>query len=496
MSTKPILVTGSTGYIGSRLIPQLLYKGYRVRAMARSVAQLQHRSWFHHPRLETVEANLLQPQSLLPALQGCSTVYYLVHSMNTKGRHFADVDREAAVNLARAAEQEGLERIVYLSGMGEEESCLSAHLQSRAEVGRILEESSVPATIFRSAIILGAGSASFELARNLTERLPVIIAPTWIDTLSQPIAVSNVLKYLVDCLERPETVAETFDIGGPDVLTYKELLQIYAQIAGLSSPVFIKLPFLSPWLLAKIAQMITPVPARLSKPLIEGMRNTVVCRDHRIRDIIPQRLLTCSQAMVQSLQVLCPEKKIDLMLAEEPAPPEWFNEGDEHYAAGALKESSYRILLQGEAADFWPLVESLGGRGGWYGTDRLWRIRGRLDWLVGGYTLQQGRRDPLHLREGDSLGYWRVLDIQQPYNLLLLSEMKLPGEAILDFKLQDLPEGQVEILLSVRFLPRGLSGLFYWHLFHPIHKLVIRTMLRNMARHSQQAVIKGPLARS
>ena len=492
MSNKPVLVTGSTGYIGSRLIPQLLHKGYRVRAMARSTAKLRQRSWFHHSRLEAVEADLLEPLSLFRALRGCSTVYYLVHSMSTKGRDFVHADREAAMNLARAAEQEGLGRIVYLSGLGEDEPRLSAHLQSRAEVARILQESSVPATVFRSAIILGAGSASFELARSITEKLPIILTPFWIDTPSQPIAVSNVLKYLVDCLEKPETVGETFDIGGPEVLTYKDLLRTYAQIAGLSRPIFIKLPFLNPWLLSRCAQIITPLPAELSKPLIEGMRNPVVCKDHRIREIIPQRLLSCSQAMVKSLQVLCRHRKVDMLQGGEPLPPEWFTQGDEHFAVRAVLESSYRVLLRGKAADFWPMVESIGGDGGWYGTDTLWRIRGMLDRLLGGDAMQQGRRDQTHLREGDSLGYWRVLEIQPPYNLLLLSEMKLPGEAMLEFQLRDMPGGCAEVLLSVRFLPRGLSGLLYWHLFRLAHHMVIRTMLRNMARNSNQAILEGP----
>ncbi|MDZ7761676.1 MAG: SDR family oxidoreductase [Desulfovermiculus sp.] len=492
MSSKPILITGATGYIGSRLIPRLLNKGYRVRAMARSAAKLGNRPWSSHHRLEVAEADLLEPQSLPQALRGCCAVYYLVHSMSTKGKDFVRADREAATNLARAAEQEGLQRIVYLSGLGEDNPKLSTHLRSRSEVGQILQQSTVPTTILRSAIILGSGSASFELVRHLTEKLPIMIVPFWIDTRSQPISVSNVLQYLTDCLEKPETVGETFDIGGPEILTYRELLRTYAKIAGLYRPIFIKVPFLSPRLLAKCAQALTPVPAELSKPLIEGMRNPVVCKESRIREVIPQRLMTSSEAMVKSLQVLCRDRKFDLLKSEEPFPPEWFVEGDERYAAHAVRESSYRVRLQGKASDFWPLVESIGGYGGWYGTDTLWRIRGVLDWLVGGYAMQAGRRDQAHLREGDSLGYWRVLDIKPPYNLLLLSEMKLPGDAILEFQIQDMPGGRVEVVLSVRFLPRGVSGLLYWIFFRRVHRMVIRTMLRNMARHSNLAILEGP----
>jgi uncharacterized protein YbjT (DUF2867 family) len=413
--------------------------------------------------------------------------------MSSRVRDFAETDRKAAANMAGAAEQEGLERIVYLSGLGEDDPGLSKHLRSRAEVGSILQACSVPTTILRSAVILGSGSASFELIRFLTERLPVMITPVWVRTMSQPIAVSNVVEYLVGCLEKPQTAGEVYDIGGPDVLSYEELFRIYAQVTGLFRRFVIKMPFLTPSILARCAEMITPVPAILSQPLIESMRNTVVCRDNRIRQVIPQNLLTCRQAMARSMQILCRDRIQEPWKGDgSPNPPEWFTCGDIYYARGSILELSYRVVLQGTARDFWPLIQGIGGSQGWYGTDSLWIVRGMLDRLAGGYGLQQGRRDQSSLMVGETVDFWRVLEFKPPHTLLLLAEMKMPGEAMLEFRLQDMQDRQVEVEITVRFLPKGLSGLIYWHLSYRIHNMVIRTMLVNMARTSGMPLILGP----
>jgi uncharacterized protein YbjT (DUF2867 family) len=493
LSSNPVLVTGASGYIGSRLIPALLHKGYQVRAMVRSRSRLACKTWADHPNLETVEADLLDRDSLVRAVLGCSTAYYLVHSMSSRVKDFAEADRRAAANMAGVAEQESLERIIYLSGLGEDDPTLSKHLRSRTEVGKILHDSAVPTTILRAAVILGSGSASFELIRFLTERLPVMITPVWVRTMSQPIAVSNVVEYLVGCLEKPRTAGEVYDIGGPDVLSYEELFRIYAQVTGLPRRFVVKMPFLTPGILARCAEMITPVPAILSLPLIESMRNTVVCRDNRIRQVIPQNLLTCRQAMVRSMQILCRDRVQEPWKGDgSPNPPEWFTCGDIYYARGSILELSYRVVLQGTARDFWPMVQSIGGSRGWYGTDFLWSIRGMLDRLAGGYGLQQGRKNHSSLSVGELVDFWRVLECRPPNTLLLLAEMKMPGEAMLEFKIQDKQHRQVEVELTVRFLPKGLGGLLYWHLSRAVHNLVIRTMLVNMARTSGIPLILGP----
>jgi len=492
-SNRPVLVTGATGYIGSRLIPMLLYKGYPVRAMVRNKARLSCRSWAHHSCLEVAEADLLDPASLTEACRGCSSVFYLVHSMSSRVQDFAATDREAAENMARTAEQQGLERIIYLSGLGEDLPDLSKHLRSRAEVGRILQKSAVPATILRSAVILGSGSASFELIRFLTERLPVLITPVWVRTLSQPIAVSNVVQYLVGCLEKPQTAGELYDIGGPEIVSYEDLFRIYAQVTGLFWRPIIKAPFLTPGLLARGAALITPVPADLSRPLIQGMRNTVVCRDHRIREIIPQNLLTCRQAMVKSMQILCRDRIQDMWTGDShPNPPEWYTCGDIYYARGSILEITYRVVLAGTASGFWPLIQNMGGSRGWYGTDLLWAVRASLDRIAGGYGMQKGRRDQARLAVGDLVDFWRVLELKPPHVLLLLAELKMPGEAMLEFKLIDLPGSRAEVLLTVRFLPRGVGGLLYWYLSYTVHNLVLKTMLLNMARSSRMPLLEGP----
>ncbi len=490
---KPILITGATGYIGGRLIPLLLQRGYRVRAMARSKAKLTCRSWAQHPNLEIVEADLLDFSSTNRVVRGCSTAFYLVHSMKTNVPKQEELDRQAARNMAQSATREGLERIIYLSDLGDDSSRPSRHLRSRAEVGRILQASGVPTTVLRSSIILGSGSAAFELIRYLTERMPIILSPQWIDTPSQPIAVSNVLEYLAGCLETPQTKGQTYDIGGPDIVTYADIFQIYAQQAGLIQRFIIKVPFTNSKLLAYCAHLATPLPARLAETLIDSMRDKAVCKDQEIKKLLPQDLLSCTEAINRALQTVNQDQvQTCWMDAGQMNAPEWIRKGDVAYAGGTVLESAHKVLLKGEAREVWPMLESIGGSSGWYGMDFLWRIRGIMDRLVGGPGLRRGRRDQSRLRTGDALDFWRVLHVQPPHILLLLSEMRLPGEAMLEFRLKELPGRQVEVVQIARFLPNGLAGLLYWYLSYPLHGMVFRSMLLNIARYTRRPVLSGP----
>jgi len=507
-----VFVAGATGYVGGRLVPLLLSRGYAVHAGVRSPRKLAARPWGSHPGLNILPADVTDKPSLVAAMRGCAAAFYLVHSMGAGG-DFAQADRDAARNMAEAAAEAGVSRIIYLSGLGAEEESgpqgLSEHLRSRSEVGRIFSDGPVPATVLRAAVILGSGSASFEIIRNLVERLPLMITPRWVHTRCQPIAVSNVLGYLVGCLENQATAGLTLDIGGPDVITYAELFRTYARAAHIRAPLIIPVPFLTPTLSAHWVNLITPVPAHLIRPLIEGLRNEVVCRDKRILDLVPQQLLSCHEAVAQALseasQGPAPSCCFDAggvcapsFLSERAGcPAEWAKAGDPPFAGGTLFTADYAVTLDAPPAQVWAAVARIGGDTGWYAGDILWRLRGLADKLIGGPGHMRGRRDPERLLPGDAVDFWRVLDAEPERRLLLLAEMKVPGAATLELRLepQDM-EGVAgrgtRLSLLTSFRPRGLWGLAYWWGMYPAHGLLFPAMLRNIARAANAPVINGP----
>jgi uncharacterized protein YbjT (DUF2867 family) len=493
-SIKPILVTGATGYVGGRLVPLLLGSGYRVRAMSRSLQKLQARPWANHPHMELIKADALDAESLSRAVRGCRAIYYLVHSMNSETASFAETDRRAAQNMVEAASKEGVERMIYLGGLGETNHAkLSRHLRSRHEVAAILQAGKVPTTVLRAAVILGSGSVSFEIMRYLVERLPVMITPKWVNTLNQPIAIRNVLFYLRGCLETDEVLSQSFDIGGPDILTYRELFDIYAEEAGLPKRRIIPIPLLSLVLSSYWLHFITPVPSPIARSLAAGLRNEVICHDHRIRRIIPQPLLSCREAIQIALERIR-ENRVDTCWSDAGclAPPEWVYCGDEAYSGGDVLQCAYRVRLSAYPEDIWHYIIRIGGNEGWYFGSTLWRLRGLLDRWIGGVGLQRGRRDPDHLRVGDALDFWRVLEANPPNRLLLLAEMKSPGDALLDIRI-DSPETEVvELQLIARFLPSGLGGLIYWYTLYPFHFWLFRGMLRSIARNAGKTVLAPP----
>ena len=497
--TERILVAGATGYVGGRLVPLLLGQGYRVRALSRSVEKVRSRPWGRHANLDVRQGDMLDLASVRRALEGVDIVYYLVHSMEEGHDDFSDADRRAAYNLVRALKSSGVKRVIYLSGLMPDDPDLSAHLRSRGEVAEILSLSDVPLTTLRAAQLIGAGSASFEMIRWLVDRLPVMITPKWTHVRTQPISITDTLGYLAGVLEHPETAGETYDIGGPDILSYAELFQVYAEAAGLRRRILIPSPWISLGLSAHWISFVTPIPGALARPLIAGMRNEVVCRDNRIRDIIPQELTPISVAMKRALGHLRAQSvKSSWFDAGLPAVPEWVVQGDAQYAHSAVYNDAYSITLAATPAEVWQPIVHIGGSTGWYSKNALWRLRGLMDKFLGGPGIHRGRRSTEQLYVGDGLDFWRVLDIEEEKRLLLFTEMRLPGEGLLSLRVN--PRGEpsdpsvsgTELLLSLYFRPQGIPGRLYWFAVMPFHNLVFMGMLRSIAAHIGKPVLWGP----
>jgi uncharacterized protein YbjT (DUF2867 family) len=485
----PVLVTGATGYVGGRLIPRLLAAGYRVRAMGRSLEKMAQRKWACHPGVELVRGDVQRREDLVNAANGCRAAYYLVHAMIAHKGLFAEADRRGAENMKAAAGQCGLEQIIYLSGLGEEQHPnLSHHLASRHEVGRILRSGPVPVTILRAAMILGSGSASFEILRYLVERLPVMITPKWVRTPTQPIAIANALDYLAQCLNNPATYGRTFDIGGPDVLDYGELIAIYAREARLPKRRLFPVPLLSPTLSARWIHLVTPVPAVIAQPLTEGLSVPTVCRDNRIETIIPVEKISCRQAIRTALDRIL-QKQVETCWSDAGAlqPPEWAMCGDAAYAGGTILNCAYRTRLDVPPQQVWQQIAGIGGPNGYYFGDWLWRLRGGLDTLAGGVGLRRGRRHPSEIVTGDALDFWRVLTVLPGRRLTLIAEMKMPGEALLDFRVIARQGSRSELQMISRFLPKGLFGIVYWYALYPFHVLIFKGMLKAIARKAGAA---------
>lgn len=493
MDNKPVLVSGATGYVGGRLVPLLLENGHRTRVVGRSIAKLKCRPWGSHPLLETAQADMLDPAAMTEACRGCRAAFYLVHSMNPRNGDFENIDRRAAASMTKAAAAGELEQIIYLGGLGGDNPAASRHLRSRTEVAEILRGGPVPVTFLRAAIILGAGSASFELIRYLVERLPLMITPRWVENPVQPIAVRNVLAYLKGCLENPDTRGRTFDIGGPDVLSYRRLMEIYAEESRLPRRIVIPLPVLTPRLSSYWVNLVTPVPFSLAGPLIEGLTVPVVCSEDSIRSIIPQELLSCRDAIRYAMERTRSGGVETCWSDAGPVKvPEWLDCNDASFAGGTLFECGYRVVIRAPAADVWKQVSSIGGAGGWHYADWLWALRGAVDRVIGGVGLRRGRRDPQEVRYGDALDFWRVIDVSPEKRLRLLAEMKLPGEALLEFRLEALGEDRTVLEQFSRFRPKGLAGIAYWYALYPFHRLIFSGMLRGIAGAVGRPVVHGP----
>lgn len=477
-SQGTVLVTGATGYIGGRLVPRLLEAGYAVRCLARDPARLQGRPWLG--QVEVVAGDCLRGDTLGGAMPGVRFAFYLVHSM-AGGQDFERRDVLAARNFAAAARAAGVERIIYLGGLGDPESALSEHLRSRQETGAVLGETGVPVTEFRAPVIVGSGSLSFEIIRYLTERLPVMICPRWLYTRVQPIAVRNVLDYLVAALDIPQSAGRIIEIGGADVLTYGDLLRGYATARGLRRWL-IPVPVLTPRLSSYWVHLVTPIPAAIAGPLIQGLRNDVVVRDDTARRVFPgiqpMDYATALKLALSNLETGQVETAWSDALAS--------SQGDLAAVTlvtheGIIRERRQRIVAA-QAPVVFSAFTRLGGDTGWLCLNWTWRVRGLIDRLLGGVGLRRGRRDPLAVRVGDAVDFWRVESVEANRSMRLRAEMKVPGRAWLEFRVEPMDGGASRLVQTAFFAPRGLGGHFYWYLLYPVHAVIFRGLVRKLGQ--------------
>ncbi len=475
---EPVLVTGASGYIGGRLVPELLARGYRVRVMVRSEPDHYKSIW---PQAEAVRADALNPESLRAALQGVHTVFYLIHSLLLGPKRFHQADISAAINVRNAASAEGVQQIIYLGGLGDVKGELSEHLWSRLQVAEELRKGEVPVTILRAAVIIGSGSASYEITRCVVKRVPVIPAPPWILNRCQPIGIRDVIKYLVGCLETPETVGRSFDIGGRDILTYKEMMRELASILG-TSRIFISVPFSHMGLYSYIVSLITPVAAPLVRCLMEGLKTDLICENDEIRDLIPFEPLTYGEAARRAL----------LREQEDRVSTRWSDAYPKNYGmVPKLHELSspprytatYALLTEKPEAVLFRSICRIGGKEGWFNTNWMWRLRGFADKMLLGVGTARGRKSTKKLKVNDVVDFWRVEDIQENRRLLLRAEMKLPGRAWLEFNIQG--EGiSKTVSVTAYYYTKTLFGKLYWYLFLPFHFIIFKDLIVQIERRS------------
>jgi uncharacterized protein YbjT (DUF2867 family) len=489
LPTKPrseigtILVTGATGYIGGRLVPELIARGYKVRVLLRESSPDQSNRW---PGAEVVVADAMNFHSLLKALDGIHTAYYLIHSMLLGEKRLEAADIQAAINFRRAAEEKQIGGIIYLGGLGDQQASLSPYLRTRTHVAEELKKGKVTTTILRAAVIIGSGSASYEIIQNLVRNLPILPTPRWTKTECQPVAVRDVIKYLVGVLETPEAAGGIFDIGGTDVLTYRDMLIIMAEVLGLKRT-FVPVPPVNIGIYAYMASLITPVPMHICRCLLESTRNRVVCLNEEIKQILSFRVLGYREAIIRALS----REEQDRVHTRwsDAYPPA-------HELAIKLHEldtlptytSYYSLLTKKSSASLFHSICRIGGKEGWFHSNLLWRIRGAMDRLLMGVGTSRGRKSASSLGINDVIDFWRVEDYRINERLLLRAEMKLPGRAWLEFMIQ---KSGVRNRLSVKayYQTRGLWGKLYWYLFLPFHIFIFKDLIQQIERKSDN----GPL---
>ncbi len=478
-----ILVTGATGYIGGRLVPLLLEMGYRVRCLARDPSRLEGRPW--HSAVEIVAGDVLRPESLAAAMAGVWTAYYLVHSLGG-GADFHLRDLLAARQFGVAAKDAGIERIIYLGALAEDSPNLSEHLRSRQQTGDSLRSGGVPVSEFRAGVIVGSGSLSFEMIRYLTERVPIMICPRWVYTKTQPLAIRDVLEYLTAALAVPLSSGRIIEIGGSEIITYGEMMTIYAKVRGLKRWM-VPVPVLTPRLSSYWVNLVTPIPAAIARPLIEGLVNENIVHDPSARQLFPQIQPVNYSVAVERALARLQATNIEttwsdaLSTSEGKVPPVTLTTHE-----GMILETRQRVV-NASPAEVYAVFTGIGGRRGWFFMNWAWEIRGFLDRMIGGVGRRRGRRDPDGLRIGDALDFWRVEAVEPGRLLRLRAEMKVPGKAWLQFQTTPRDDGQVLLSQTAFFAPKGLAGWLYWYGLYPFHSLIFSGLIDQIAQRAMAA---------
>ncbi len=492
MKRQHILVLGASGYVGGRLVPELVRAGHTVRCVTRSPSSFARIPWAHD--VDIVEGDLLDPRSFAGAFDGVDQIVYLVHSLDA-GDGFDELERRCARNVADAATNAGVRHIVYLSGLGDAHDDLSPHLRSRHDVGQELANGSAAVTELRAAVVLGAGSASFEMLRSLVEVLPVMVAPKWVtSTRVQPIAISDVLRYLVAALERPAMIGHRVaEIGGPDAMTYRELMDHYSAVAGLRRRVVIPVPLMSTRLSSHWVNLVTPLPHSLSRQLIDSLTNDVVVTDGSARTLSTHRPLAARAAIERSLAAI---EDLDIptrwsgttALSKSAQPQPW----DPEWAGGTVLEDCREVLTTASGDAVQRTVRGIGGTRGWYGFGPLWAVRGLADQLIGGVGLRRGRRHPDDVAVGEALDFWRVTDVEDDM-FRLRAEMRVPGSAWLEWTTEPADDDTTLVRQRARFVPRGVWGRLYWMALLPFHAVIFPTMAKRIVAAAEAASASADL---
>lgn len=474
-----ILVTGATGYVGGRLVPRLLEKGYNVSILVRDPSKVKGR-W---KNVKVLQGDVLNESSLNNIFNGIDLAYYLIHSLGSGEDEFAERDKKAAQTFSTLAAKNGVKRIIYLGGLGTTKENLSKHLESRQQTGDKLREAGIPVTEFRAGVIVGSGSLSFEMIRYLTERLPFMITPKWVSTKTQPIAIRDVLRYLIDSIEIEETTGKIIEIGGKDVLTYKQLMQIYADVRGLKR-YFIGVPVLTPKLSSYWVGFVTPLPSKVARPLVDGLKNELICHDNKAEKLFDFSPITYRKAVELALS-RNKEGTTETIWADSYSstsakyePPKKLTQEE-----GMFIEKR-ELLVNASGEKTFNAVKSLGGTNGWY-ANLLWKLRGYIDLIFGGVGLRRGRRSYKELIVGDILDFWRVEAIEENKLLRLRAEMKLPGNAWLQFKIENSEDNKSKLIQTAFFEPKGISGLLYWYSVYPLHGFIFSGMIKQLKQKAE-----------